>query len=355
MKESILFFSAFIFISFSAIAQDNFLVGKWKFEKIPDHVELDEQQVKMAPKMFGDMTVSFDDQNFSFTMMGGTVTGTWEKLDDGTYKLSSEGGMMQGAVITKVSDNQINLKPVQGEMQLIKMDDALPAIDESETLSINGAKVKKELLYGKWYYNGQINDVLDDRLNDMVPEHKKGEPINYSFKEDGKLISRGIKGKMETGSWSIADDNQTLNIKSKELSGSLKIVRLDDSQLYYYYPAMDATIKFKRSAKPVEHNYLSGEWVFDKIPDDKGLSEQEQEMASDLFGKTTLSFKKSKFNLTKPESSFKGTWKSVTENLIELRSSDGSISEIGINKINNNQVVFVFGGTVELVMKKSGK
>jgi hypothetical protein len=76
MKIFLLFINLII-ISLSSFAQENFLIGKWKFEKIPVHIKIDEQGLKLSQDFFKVMTISFDDKNYTQFMMNKIENGNW--------------------------------------------------------------------------------------------------------------------------------------------------------------------------------------------------------------------------------------------------------------------------------------
>ena len=121
MKKTILFFSAFLFIAFSALAQDSFLIGDWTYEKIPDSMEMGEEGRKMMDQFFAKSTISFEDNNFSVSMMGKDDHGTWKKLDGDKYELnSSVAGTTNEVSFTKVSDDQIVFTFAEGKSMQMK-------------------------------------------------------------------------------------------------------------------------------------------------------------------------------------------------------------------------------------------
>jgi len=240
MNKSILVISAFLLISFSAIAQNEFFIGSWKFEKIPDHVGMDDQKRAMGTKMFGEMNLSFDEKNYSLTMMGMTDEGTWQSLDGNIYELTSSAGTTQVVAINKLSDDHIIFIMRKGEIQMKR----------------SGV-------------NSTASETIEVALDDFI---------------------------------------------------------------------------------------IGGQWVYDKVPDDKELSKKEQDMATGLFEKTTLSFiSKEKYATTNGKMSDKGTWKILDENALELTSSSGMKQKLGIKKLSDSQIIITFNETIDIVMKKNGK
>jgi len=120
MKKSLLILNL-IFISSLCFAQENFLIGKWKYEKMPDHIEIDEQGLKMADNFFKDMTMSFDENNYTLFLMGKSENGTWTSVKETIYEFNSTKGDKYEVEIKKVSDNKIIFKSKDKEWQLIKL------------------------------------------------------------------------------------------------------------------------------------------------------------------------------------------------------------------------------------------
>ena len=84
MKPRLLLLNLWLFTSIST-AQDNFIIGTWKYEKIPDHIEIDKEGLEMADQFFKDMTISFDTTNYTQVVMGKSENGTWSFLEKGRY------------------------------------------------------------------------------------------------------------------------------------------------------------------------------------------------------------------------------------------------------------------------------
>jgi hypothetical protein len=121
MKKLILLFSVFLFISFSALAQDSFLIGDWTYEKIPDSMEIGQEGRKMMDQFFAKSTISFEENNFSVSMMGKDDHGTWRKLDGDKYELySSVAGSTNEVSFSKVSDDQIIFTFAEGKSMQMK-------------------------------------------------------------------------------------------------------------------------------------------------------------------------------------------------------------------------------------------
>ena len=109
MKKGLLILALLLITSFS-FAQKDFLAGKWEYEKIPDHIEIDEQGLKMANEFFKDMTLSFDQNNYTQLVMGKAESGTWSLINESTYQLSSSIGYNYQVTINTISETQIIFK-----------------------------------------------------------------------------------------------------------------------------------------------------------------------------------------------------------------------------------------------------
>ncbi len=245
MKETILFFSAFLFISFSVIAQTDFLLGDWVYEKIPESKGMNDQEQEMMKDLFGGTKLSFYNEKYIVSMMGRSDKGTWKKLEGNMYELKSSSGMTQEVGIDKISDNQMIFVFLEGkEIQMLKSGVGSDIdVGEDKLASVKGVNIKTYLLYGSWNYNGQIKEGVDDGL---ILKHDKDEVVNYSFIKGGKFINKAPLGVKLKATWSIDSDKQTLLIKSKNKTESLKVVKLSKSELHLYNPTVDAIIKFIR-------------------------------------------------------------------------------------------------------------
>jgi len=233
-----------LFLSSLSFAQDNFLIGKWKYEKMPDHIEIDEQGLKMANDFFKDMTLSFDQNNYTQFAMGKSENGTWTSIKENTYEFNSAKGIKYEIEIRKISDNQIIFKQQDREWQLIKsLEEGTIEIEENRLDKIKGIDINKKILIGKWYHNGLIKNGKD---NNIIIKHNKTEVVNYTFLENGKFINKGPLEIELIATWKIDSDNQTLIIKSEELTELLKVVKLDTKELHLYNPKNESIIKFKR-------------------------------------------------------------------------------------------------------------
>ena len=80
--KKILIILNLLFLTSLSYAQDDFWIGKWEYEKIPDHIEIDEQGLKMANEFFKEMTLSFDEKNYTQFMMGKSENGNWALISE---------------------------------------------------------------------------------------------------------------------------------------------------------------------------------------------------------------------------------------------------------------------------------
>lgn len=243
MKKGLLILNLLLFTLFS-YAQDNFLIGKWNYEKIPDHIEIDEQGLKMANEFFKEMTLSFNQNNYTQFVMGKTESGTWSLIKENIYEFNSTKGYKYEVEIKKISENQIIFKQQNREWQLIKSNEKSNIVIEENILDkIKGINIDEDTLFGQWFHNGQIKDGKD---NDIILKHSKTELVNYTFLKNGKFINKALLEIELVANWKIDNDNQTLIIESKDLTEFLKIIKLNDTELHLYNPKNNSVIKFKR-------------------------------------------------------------------------------------------------------------
>lgn len=233
-----------LFITFISFGQDNYLLGKWTFEKIPDHIEIDEKGLEMANSFFKDMTMSFDAKNYTQSIMGKSESGTWLLLSENNYEFNSSKGYKYEVEIKKVSDTQIIFKHETREFQLLKSDEkASIEVQEKAIDKIEGIIINTNDLIGKWLHNGQIKKGKD---NGIILNHKKGEIVSYTFKENGEFFNKAPFEIELLGLWKIEDDKKTLVIESDEMSEFFKIVKLTEAELHLYNPKNESVIKFKK-------------------------------------------------------------------------------------------------------------
>ena len=243
MKKIFIILNLLLLTSLS-FAQENFLIGKWKYEKIPDHIEIDEQSLKMANEFFKEMTLSFDQNNYNLFVMGKSENGKWSLIGENMYEFNSVNGYKYEVEIKSISENQIIFKNQNGEWQLIKSEEKADVETEENMLDkIKGTNIDKNILLGTWYYNGQIKDGKD---NDLILKHNNSEIVNYTFLEDGKFINKAPLEIELIANWKIDADNQTLIIESEDLTEFLKVINLNDTELHLYNPKNKSIIKFKR-------------------------------------------------------------------------------------------------------------
>lgn len=241
IKRTLLILNLLVFTLFS-FGQENFLFGKWKYEKIPDHIEIDEQGLKMANEFFKEMTLSFDQKNYAQFVMGKLESGTWSLVHENVYEFNSAKGYSYEVEIKKISDNQIIFKHQNREWQLVKSNEK-PTIEiqESSLDKVEGIDINEELLIGIWFHNGQIKNGKEIEL---TLKHKKNEVVNYTFKENGKFLNKAPLGIKLKGFWKV--DNNILEIMSDEKSEFIKIVKLNQTELHIYNPKVESIIKFNK-------------------------------------------------------------------------------------------------------------
>ncbi|WP_055437566.1 hypothetical protein [Lacinutrix algicola] len=243
MKKALIILNLLI-INYFCFAQENFLIGKWKYEKIPDHIEIDEQGLKMANEFFKEMTLSFDQTNYTQFVMGKSENGTWSLISENNYEFNSSNGYKYEVEIKKISSNQIIFKHQNREWQLLKSDEkATLQIEVSSRDKIDAINIKKENLIGKWFHNGQIKDGKDI---EMILKHNNTEIVNYTFLENGKFINKAPFEIELIANWKMDDDNQTLIIESEDLTEFLKIIKLNNTELHLFNPKNKSIIKFRR-------------------------------------------------------------------------------------------------------------
>lgn len=233
-----------LFLSSFSFAQKDFFIGTWKYEKIPDHLEMDEESTKMSNQFFKDMTLTFDATNYTQSVLGRSENGSWTFIEENKYEFSSTKGAKYEVELKKVSENQIILKIEKREWQLMKSDETLSVEKEENVLDkIEGVDIVRELLIGQWFNNGQIKDGKESGL---ILKHNEEELVNYSFLEDGTFINKGPLEIVIKTPWEIADDNQTIIIEGEEMTESLKVVKLSKTELHLYQPRNNSVLKFKR-------------------------------------------------------------------------------------------------------------
>lgn len=232
------------FLYNTAIAQDELPLGKWDFEKAPDHLGLEEKEAEMMNKFFKDFTVSFDENNFTLVMMGRTDSGTWTSNGKNSFTLNSSKGMEYPLIITKLSDTQIIFNIDGKEFQLIKSEEG-PNIEivENSIDKVEGIEIAKGKIIGTWMYTGSIKDGKEDGL---ILNHKKGEVVNYTFKKNNSFINRAPLGVVLDAKWSIGKNKKILTIITDETTEKLKVVKLTKNELHLFNPANESIITFTR-------------------------------------------------------------------------------------------------------------
>lgn len=244
MKKILLILSLLQITSISYSQENNFLIGKWKYEKIPDHIDIDEQGLKMANDFFKEMTLSFDQKNYTQFVMGKSENGTWSLISEHKYEFNSSRGYKYEVAIKKVSENQIIFKQENREWQLVKLDQqATIKIEENTLDKIKGVEITARNLIGKWFYNGRIKDGKESTL---ILKHDKSEVVNYLFKKDGMFINKAPLNVELIGIWKIGDDKTTLAIESQNKIEFVKVIKLDEKELHLYNPKNESILKFKK-------------------------------------------------------------------------------------------------------------
>ncbi|MEP0262691.1 hypothetical protein [Dokdonia sp.] len=232
------------FISFTSLGQSDFLLGKWKFEKIPENIDIDDLGLEMAKDLFKDMSFSFDATNYSQFIMGKSESGTWRLIDGDKYELTASKGYRLEVGIKKISDTQIIYTQDNIELQLLKTNEKVIIEKQTNTLDkIEGIIINPETLESTWIYNGQIKDGKE---NPLILKHDTDEIVNYTFKKDRTFINRAPFGIELIGTWKIENDGKTIQVDSQEKSEFLKVVMLNTSELHLYNPLNESIIKFKK-------------------------------------------------------------------------------------------------------------
>lgn len=229
---------------FATHAQNHFLIGTWNYEKIPDHIEIDEQGIKMANEFFKDMNLSFEQNKYTFTIMGKSESGVWNSLGENIYELTSSKGKKLNVEITKINEKQIIFKQQNREWQLIKVDEEANIEVKKNVLdTIKGIEIDKKLLIGKWYYNGQIKN---EKENNIILKHSEKEIVNYTFLSNGTFINKAPLEEEFKANWKIDTNNQTLLIESQDQVEYLKVTKLNSKELYIFNPQTNSILKFQK-------------------------------------------------------------------------------------------------------------
>ncbi len=242
--KKVLFIIAFLFTTYISYAQDSSILGVWKYEKMVSEEEMDEKGVEMANMMFGDMTLAFDKENYSFQSMGKVETGTWTDNGNNIYALNSSKGYSQDVELKPISENQLIFNMQGKGWQLTKTSNI--AHIELEVRNINkieGVKVNEKDLLGTWVYDGQIKNGKESGI---ILKHEGDELVSYTFQKDGTFINKAPLGVVLEAKWSLDTDEQTLVIESEELTEYLKVVKMTVTDLHLFNPKVDAVIKFVR-------------------------------------------------------------------------------------------------------------
>lgn len=246
-----------------AFSQDHFLIGKWDFDKIPDEMEIDEEGAKFMNQMFGDMSISFDEKNYSVVMMGRPENGSWSLIEGEVYKFDNGKEVKDDIKIRQINDNQI-LFSLGGDkfLQLKRSNEKAILNVESSDLAqptsrpsrykatvkpTQGVDTTKELLYGKWTHNGAvINEDDSDFMKEIKAEpakHSDTELFNYTFLEDQTYVYKGPLESVVNGTWELDKENQTL-VLNGDYTERLIIMKSNESELHLYRSANNFIMKF---------------------------------------------------------------------------------------------------------------
>ena len=244
MRTFILFLSLILSSNF-LYAQDDTILGKWQFDSLQDEGELGEKEREMANKFFADMTLSLDNNNYSFLMMGQSETGTWSTVKDELRELHSSKGVKQEVVIKDLGDNRIVFILRGKGMILKRLDDSTNIVlDESALDKVQGVSITKDNLIGKWFYNGAIKDGIESNL---IFKHVDDENVNWNFNTDGTLTIHTPLEVVLNNNWILDVDKQTILIDGEEMKESRKVVKYNENELHFYNPINDSIIKFKKA------------------------------------------------------------------------------------------------------------
>ena len=98
---------------------------------------------------------------------------------------------------------------------------------------------------------------------------------------------------------------------------------------------------------------LLGDWMYEKIPDSKGATADDQLKLVQVFGDTKLVLTKTDYTISIMGTMDTGTWKKLDPVTLELKSASGRTQKVGIKRLSERQMIFTFLGDKDLQMKKS--
>lgn len=234
-----------LFVAAYSFAQNEYLLGTWKFEKISDEQNLDDQSLKIANEMFKDMTLTFEAKFYAQSFMGKSESGTYTFLKKNKYEFYSSKGYNYKVEIEKIDDTHMIFRFSGKAYQMKKeVEEKIEIIIEEEenTLdNVEGVEISEEQLIGKWFYAGQIKDGVE---NNFVFVHSDTEKSSYTFLENGKFENKAPLNMTFDGKWSISEDNKTLKIESTNKTEMFKVTKINDYELEIYNPKTETTLKF---------------------------------------------------------------------------------------------------------------
>ncbi|MCT4560391.1 MAG: lipocalin family protein, partial [Crocinitomicaceae bacterium] len=115
-----------LFIAAVSFSQNDYLLGTWKFEKIADDQNLDDQSLKLANEMFANMTITFEAKFYSQSFMGKTETGTYSFLKKNKYEFFSSKGYNYKVEIEKIDDTHMTFRFSGKAYQMKKKEEEKP-------------------------------------------------------------------------------------------------------------------------------------------------------------------------------------------------------------------------------------
>jgi|GEM_PF-5261771 len=114
-----------------------------------------------------------------------------------------------------------------------------------------------------------------------------------------------------------------------------------------------ATLQNNVNVGGVKDSSLFGNWIYEKVPDYKGASSEDQSKMKQVFGSTELVLTESDYTLSMMGTMDTGTWRSLKGETYELKSASGKTQEVKLRIINDQELIFTFLGDKEIQMRKS--